>query len=226
MDPFADLATLAALGSESIFRGFLDDQQRFLRLTRRVRQRFEKRDWTGIRHDTVERLGVHSECVARTFDSVQEQLGDRFRDRLVWYEMKAAYTRIILGRDDFELARTFFNSLTRRVFPHVGVDPAIDFVAKDFPLPFAGWEMASARTYSVPRIDEEVVTKVLEDAGFQIPFHDLGGDARILARRINEAVERAFGSGEIDGLDVLRPVLIRNKAAYIVARARRVVFPL
>ncbi|MDH3254082.1 MAG: bifunctional isocitrate dehydrogenase kinase/phosphatase, partial [Acidobacteriota bacterium] len=38
--------------------------------------------------------------------------------------------------------------------------------------------------------------------------------------RIRQAVDETFGSTAIEAIDVLRPVFVRNKAAYIVARAR------
>jgi isocitrate dehydrogenase kinase/phosphatase len=141
--------------------------------------------------------------------------------------LKAEYTRMILGRDDFEIAQSFFNSLTRKVFPHAGVDPAIDYVAEELPLPFYGWEMASARMYAVRRIDAAVVRRILEDAGFRVPFRDLAGDAALAAERLQEGVTAALGSPAIEAVDVLRPVFFRNKGAYVVGRARlgRTVLP-
>ncbi|HEY0553632.1 MAG TPA: bifunctional isocitrate dehydrogenase kinase/phosphatase, partial [Thermoanaerobaculia bacterium] len=124
-------------------------------------------------------------------------------------------------RDDFEIAQTYFNSLTRKVFLHDGVDPAIDFTAEELPLPFQGWEMASARMYAVQRIDAGVVRRILEDAGFRVPFRDIAGDAALAAERLDAGVAAAFGDSRIDALDVLRPVFFRNKGAYVVGRARR-----
>jgi hypothetical protein len=42
--------------------------------------------------------------------------------------MKTAYAELAAARADHELARTFFNSATRRVFATVGIDPEIEFV--------------------------------------------------------------------------------------------------
>lgn len=199
---------------------FDDYHERFRAATRRARERFEAADWRGIREQTVERLELHGRCIARTLEAVAEGLGERVHDRAVWSELKDAYTRSILGRDDFELAQTFFNSLARRVFPHFGVDPAIDYTGRDFPLPYRGWEMASARMYAVHAVDGGVVRRILEDAGFRVPFRDLDLQAAQVAARVQAAVARRFPGGEIEALDVLRPVLVRNKAAYVVGRAR------
>lgn len=216
-----DLASAAARGAEIIHRQFEDHHGGLRALTRRVRRRFEERDWDGIRSDTVEKLDLPSRSVAETVEILQRRPGERFADREVWGAMKEAYTRAILGRDDFEIAQTYFNSVTRKVFPRGGVDPAIDYTADEFPLPFHGWEMASARMYAVRRVDAGVMRRVLEDAGFGVPFRDLAADAALSAERVEEGIAAALGTPEIEALDVLRPVFFRNKGAYLVGRARR-----
>jgi isocitrate dehydrogenase kinase/phosphatase len=215
-----DLATAAARGADTIHWAFDDLHQRVRGVTHRVRQRFERCDWIGIRQDTVDRLGLHGRSIGHTWDALREQLGDRLTERSVWGALKESYHRAILGRNDYELALTFFNSLTRKVFTHVGVDPSIDFVADDIPLPYRGWEMASARMYAVRSVDPLVVRRVLEDAGFRVPFRNLDADAREAAARIGAGLKEAFGGAGIVALDVLRPVFFRNKAAYVIGRAR------
>lgn len=210
-----------ARAAETIHWAFDDYHQRFRSITRRAKKRFERRDWEGVRQDTVERLGLHGQCVRETLGSLQHQLGDDLRDRELWSRLKTVYTRRILGRDDFELAQTFFNSLSRNLLPHVGVDPATDYVSSDFPVPYKGWEMASARMYGAHRVDAAVVRRVLEDAGFGVPFRDLDADTRKVAARIERALVASFGEPSIEALDVVRPIFIRNKAAYVVGRARR-----
>lgn len=201
--------------ADTIHEAFVEHRQRVQAITHRVQQRFESRDWAGIRQDTIERLGLHSLNVDRLCQAMGEQHGKRLKDRSLWNGLKEAYTARIVGRNDFELAQTWFNSLSRRVFGHDGVDPTIDFTSDEFPLPYHGWEMASARMYAVRRVDAWVVRKILEDAGFGVPFLDLERDAALAAERIRQALTE-----EIEALDVLRPIFFRNKGAYIVGRAR------
>ncbi len=213
--------TASAQGADAIHLAFERYRRRFRLLTRRAQDGFEARDWAGIRALTVERLDLRSKRIAATFALLRKQLGERLADKAVWAAMKERYTRAILGRDDFELAQTFFNSLTRKAFAHAGVDPSIDYTSEEFPLPFRGWELASARLYIVRQVDAGVVRRILQDAGFNAPFRDLDGDARLAAERIERGLLEAFRSAEIEALDVLRPVFIRNKGAYVVGRARR-----
>ena len=215
-----DLESSVAHAADTIHWAFDEHRQRVQAITRRVQQRFERRDWAGIRQDTVERLGLNSRGVGRVCEVLGEQLGEHLKDRSLWAGLKEAYAATILGRNDFELAQTWFNSLSRRVFGHDGVDPTIDFTSDELPLPYHGWEMASARMYAVRRVDAGVVRKVLEDAGFRVPFRDLDGDASLAAARIQEALRERFGTEEIEALDMLRPIFFRNKGAYVVGRAR------
>ena len=62
--------------------------------------------------------------------------------------------------------------------------------------------------------------RILEDAGFRVPFRDLEGDAVAAATAIEDSLRQQFGTSEIEALDFLRPVFIRNKGAYLVGRAR------
>lgn len=218
----------AAHAAESVHAAMERQQLQLLEVSLRVRRRFEARDWLGIRQATLERIALPARNIHETVEALAGELGDAIHDHGTWVALKAEYTRMILGRDDFEIAQSFFNSLTRKVFPHAGVDPAIDYVAGEFPLPFSGWEMASARMYAVRGIDTAVVRRIVEDAGFRVRFRDLAGDAARAAERLKEGVIAALGSPAIEAVDVLRPVFFRNKGAYIVGRVRQgqVVMPL
>jgi isocitrate dehydrogenase kinase/phosphatase len=215
-----DLESSVAHAADTIHWAFDEYRQRVQAITRRVQQRFERRDWAGIRQDTVERMALHSRSIGRMCEVLGEQLGEHRTDHPLWAGLKEAYTATILGRNDFELAQTWFNSLSRRVFGHDGVDPTIDFTSDELPLPYHGWEMASARMYAVRRVDAGVVRKIVEDAGFRVPFRDLDGDAALAAGRIRQALQEGFGTEEIEALDMLRPIFFRNKGAYVVGRAR------
>ncbi len=213
-------STTALRAADVIHRSFDDYHHLFRQITGRALERFERGDWEGIRRDTVHRLDLHEKMIGDALEALGRQLGPGISDRSIWEAMKTFYWRGVLGRDDFELAQTFFNSLTRHVFPHDGVDPRIDFTGADFPLPFRGSEMTSARMYAVRRAEREILVRVIEDAGFRAPFEDLERDAALVASRLETRLEESFGASEFEALDVLRPVLVRNKAAYLVGRIR------
>lgn len=220
-NPGVTIAAKAARGADVIVRNFDDYHTRFRAITRRSKQRFERRDWDGIHRDTVKRLDLHPHAVSETLEALRDQLGEALQTKELWSSIKETFSHAILGLDDFELAQTFFNSLRRSVFPDDSVDPRIDYVAGDFPLPYKGWEMASARMYAVRRVDSSVLEKILEDADFRVQFRDLAGDCELATRQLNRRMTEAFDGGWIEAIDVVRPVFVRGKGAYIVGRIRR-----
>jgi isocitrate dehydrogenase kinase/phosphatase len=110
-----DYPSLAAGGAETIQRAFDEHHREMRGVSRRVRRRFEERDWEGIRRDTLEKQEMPSRSVDATIEILRERLGGRLADRQIWAAMKEAYAQAILGRDDFEIAQTYFNSTTASI---------------------------------------------------------------------------------------------------------------
>ncbi|HVS02234.1 MAG TPA: bifunctional isocitrate dehydrogenase kinase/phosphatase [Thermoanaerobaculia bacterium] len=206
----------------SILRdGFDQHQLEFRSLTRRARRHFERRDWQAIRRDTTDRLGLHEKAVAATLWAMAETLGERMQQPQLWATLKDAYGAAIAGRDDEELARTFFNSVGRRALARSGIDPALDFLATEVPLSRGGGELSGAHTYRSPQLDAGLVRTVLADLGFAAPWRDLEADARLAAPRLARGVAEGLGEAPLDAVDVLTAPFIRNKGAYVIGRARR-----
>jgi isocitrate dehydrogenase kinase/phosphatase len=205
---------LANLGARAIHAAFDAYRQRFRAITRHARARFEERDWRGLRLDATERLDLYRQHVDPVVCEVHALLGERVEERLIWAAMKAVYSGLIADRGDWELAETFFNSITRRVFTTVGVDPAIEFVDTDFdtpPVPPAG---PVYRTYQGPLSPLQLVGALLADYRHAAPYADACGDAELAARRMAEHLPADF----VDRAEVLLPVFYRNKGAYLIGR--------
>ena len=204
---------LANLGAQAIHAAFDAYHTRFRAITRRARTRFEQRDWRGLRLDGTDRLDLYRQHVDPLVDNVRALLGERVEERLIWAAMKAVYSGLIADRGDRELAETFFNSITRRVFTTVGVDHAIEFVDTDFDTPPAPPAGPVYRVYHGPTSALELVRAVLADYRHAVPYADEAGDAERAARRLATAVPRP-----IERAEVLRPVFYRNKGAYVIGR--------
>lgn len=212
---------LAPDGARTIHEAFDAYQAAFQHITRGARARFESRDWRGVQQDTVERLELRDRHVGEIVARVRELLGESASDRALWARMKAAYSGLIARRPDWELAETFFNSVCRRIFDTVGVDPKTEYVASDFatPPPSPG-----ERVYSVhPRREgtAALVAAILRHYPFDVPWRDLEGDARLAAAEIEAHLAGQESDVPLDSVEVLRPVFYRNKGAYVVGRMRR-----
>ncbi len=185
----------------------------FRRLTRKARVRFEERDWAGAGRDAVERLELYSESLDQTLRELRELLGPRTRGRTTWRGLKASFQHLIRARADRELAETFFNSVTRRIFSTVGVDADVEFVHLAVPAKPAS-SPGVAELMPKEGSVEELVRAILARQGFSVEWEDLERDSRLVAA----AVEARLGGRRATGLEVARPLFYRGRAAYLVGR--------
>jgi isocitrate dehydrogenase kinase/phosphatase len=125
---------------------------------------------------------------------------------------------MVASRSDRELAETFFNSITRRVFTTVGVDQRIEFVDSDFDEPPPGSAGSIVRTYAGGDLGE-VASAILRDRWFDAPYRDLALDARLVAERIGAELRRlGVAAGATIRAEMVRSPFYRRKGAYLVGR--------
>lgn len=132
--PLTD-SRLASLCAQTAQNAFLDYQERFGAITRRARERFLARDLAGTYADAAERLQLYSSVMDGLTSEIERLMGPRLAEHSVWSAIKAVYSSLIVQGSTWEIAETFFNSLTRRVFATAGVDQSIEFVDTDFDAP-------------------------------------------------------------------------------------------
>jgi isocitrate dehydrogenase kinase/phosphatase len=209
---------LAHAASLEIFDAFTLYQRSFKRIMQCAKGRFEQRDWRGHERDSVARLDLYKRVVDRAVYDTRNLLGQHVRTRGMWAEMRAAFSDLIAGRVDIELAETFFNSITRRIFATVGVDPGIEFVDSDFALPH-DTVCPVTRTYQTEPLPT-LIARALLDLRFRVPFRDLHGDAALTAREIESHLAETWSNPSFDGIDLIADPFYRNKGAYLVGRIR------
>jgi isocitrate dehydrogenase kinase/phosphatase len=192
----------------------------FEEITRRARERFERQDWLGAQADATERLALYRTHVDGAVADVHDILQDAVMERTLWAAMRARHAIGAHQRPDAELAQTFFNSVTRRVFSTVGVDAAIEYLNPFVPALDSSEPPLYDHYYHPAKVDADLVRRMLERFSWSVPWASLERDAAAVARLIAEAVASLPGPGPIE-LDVLRPVFYRNKGAYVVGRIRR-----
>ncbi|GAO03846.1 bifunctional isocitrate dehydrogenase kinase/phosphatase [Anaeromyxobacter sp. PSR-1] len=210
---------LARGAAEAIRAGYEAYQAERARITARARGRFEARDWAGAQRDARERLDLRDGVVHRTVGEVRAELGGAVQDREVWRRAKEAFGALAGARPDFEIAGSFFNSVTRRVFTTVGVDPAIEFLAADAPPPRE--DPPQHRAFPREATTEALLARILRAAPLSAPFEDLARDARLAALELDAHVRGLPDRQPIDAIEVARPVFYRGKGAYLVGRIRR-----
>jgi len=216
--PPPDPASSASAGARRVYSGFVDYFSEFVGLSRRACGRFERRDWVAHQLDSRARLDLYGHGARAVLERLRDLLGDRFDDRKLWTSVKAAYGELLTTERNPELARTFFNSVTRRVFGTVGVDPDIEFAAIELCEPACSVSEEIFARYE-PRGDTaDVILRILEDQRLRVPYRSAKTDAALVAQRIDDVLDRAPGSPILESFEVLRPKFFRNKAAYIIGR--------
>jgi isocitrate dehydrogenase kinase/phosphatase len=108
---------LSDLGAKAIREAFITYRTRFREITRRAQSRFIDRDWQAMRTDAARRLELYREAVDRIEIDIRQLMANRVQDKRIWADIKTAYSARLFSNDDWELAETFFNSTTRRIFP-------------------------------------------------------------------------------------------------------------
>jgi isocitrate dehydrogenase kinase/phosphatase len=208
--------------AEAILAGFEDYQRTFFKITQRARLRFDERDWHGAQHDALERLELYGTVVSQVVGKVGEVLGEKTKDKSTWSEMKTFYSQWIEGRGDFELAETFFNSITRRIFATIGVNQDIEFVDSDFdhhtfsPV----YRIEIYRTYFLQGSLQDLLRNILAGYTFQAPFENLDRDINLAAAFIETHLRRTGEAHSIRMVEFLKPVFYRSTGAYLFGRAR------
>ncbi|HJR40752.1 MAG TPA: bifunctional isocitrate dehydrogenase kinase/phosphatase [Gemmatimonadaceae bacterium] len=189
-------------------------RRRFHELTCLAKRRFETRDWPGAQRDATDRLALYKDYLT----DVRARLADVFGDTPspdVWREVKARYAELVRDTPDGELARTFFNSVTRRFFTVIGVEPDIEFTAGEL-LPPPPSEAPIARVYERERFDAALVREILTACRWDAPFLDLEGDSA----RVADVVRARLRADTPLHLELIEAPFYRNKGVYLVGRIR------
>ncbi|MCA9544795.1 MAG: bifunctional isocitrate dehydrogenase kinase/phosphatase [Myxococcales bacterium] len=207
---------LANQAAQAIHEAFHAHRQQFRALTAQAQACFEARDWSTRQAVALERLNAYRGHLDGLVPTLQATLGERLADRLLWVSAKAVYSGLIEDHQDWDLAETFFNSVTRRVFTTVGVDPLIEFVDTDFDAPpTESDERCCTHYYSGGPAD--LVRHVLLDRPFQTPWVDLTRDARLAGARLAAAAAALGQPPPVEGW-FIEPVFYQGKGAYVVGR--------
>jgi isocitrate dehydrogenase kinase/phosphatase len=208
----------ANVGAQNIFDAFNAYQSQFNTITQRAGRRFEKRDWPGMQADAWERLDLYGSVLRRVTQQIEALLCDRRHDKIIWVSMKAVYSSLIAGNVDWELAETFFNSITRRIFTTIGVDHQIEFVNTDFETPPTEAASAVYRSYQHDGNLAVLFEKILSDYRLRVSFKDICRDTQKVAAKIKAYMRAGQQAAEIQRIEMVTAPFYREKGAYLIGR--------
>jgi isocitrate dehydrogenase kinase/phosphatase len=198
--------------------GFDDYGEAFATITQRACRRFEQRDWQGMRRDTLERLDLYPKMVTETVALLTRHLAHLSLDHPLWAAIKTHYYRLSLLRCDAELAGTFYNSIHRKIFNTVGVDPQLTFID---PPPGHLHQPEHPDLFHLHQggpISPQTLCDILSQYGFKTPFVDLQRDAKICAIRIDQCTQKSRGQDDSLRIEMVKAPFFRGMSAYLVGR--------
>lgn len=213
--PVSD-SRLSNVSAARILEGFDEYMTRFGAFNARAPRRFAQADWRGMQSDAIGRLKVYSRVVSDVVDDIRKLLGPRVDDPLLWVAIKAVYSGLIADRQEWELAETFHNSITRQLFDTVGVDEQIEFVDTDFDSPPSPSVEPVYSIYDRRETTELLVSRILGDFLPDVTFKRMDSDTAAVADRIEQVLVERGGLPVVGRAEVVRSVFYRGQSAYIV----------
>ncbi len=211
---------LARTGSQVILGARERYRAEFLRITARAREHFDRRDWAGAQRDAQARLDLYRLTIIEVVAELQRVLSGELLDLALWKALKASYSDATVDLADEELAETFFNSVTRKVFTTLGVDPALEFVDLDPRRDRYGLGSTVHRHFAVQSSLAQTLVELLQSYSDATALADVERDARLAAARIEAHLEADLEASEVTSIDALEPIFYRGNGAYLVGRMR------
>jgi len=190
----------------------------FRAITRRAPQRFDARDWKASQRDAVERIELYDRYVKETVAALRLALGARAIDRRLWQELRSEFATQIIALSDPEFTKTFFSSISRRLFGTVGVAPDIEFVATDLD-PLADIHSAlGTNTYVNHGSLALLIEDLLGDVRFRSPWRDLDTSIAHVTSEVRSYLRSRDERRAVDRVEVIRAVFYQISRAFIVGR--------
>ena len=210
---------IIAQNAELIFEGFLRYNESFTRITERARRRFEQQDWEGHQQDISERVDFYEKSVRRIVLSLRRNLGPKVNDHKLWNDIRRYYGERLENVPDAGFMKTFFNSITRRIFDTVGIDPELEFISSAPDEGFNPFETLTLNRYPHWGSLSKTFQKILEDFSFKVPYKNIGLDVKAIGQEINRYYHAHLEEfGEFLRFEFIDSAFFQSARAYLIGR--------
>lgn len=203
--------------ADLVHEGFDIFYGEFMRLTRQSRRLFDACAWIRLHEESHRRIDLYQQHVSRTLGTLAPIASAYPQDLGLWTAAHNRYDALVAHRPDAEVARTFFNAITRKIFRTVGVKPQIEFLENDYD-PGVPETPGMYRRFAFREDLVELFLQVLHHPQPALTWLEPRAEAEYLAARLREALVEAWGDVRFDHLDVLGTLFFRVREGYIVGR--------
>lgn len=208
---------LAKKVAYQIISGFDKNFRWYSRITRGAQKRFEEGQWAATQQATKERITIYEQSLSDVVAELYQLIEVHQQDNIFWKALKDAYSLLLDGHPQFELAETFYNSVIGRVFRHKKIDNALMFV-----LPNQCFLPGRDRDKVINSFDPMVTVRQMYESIFKvyrftIPFEDRERDMQHLDDALRQRLNKEQ-LGSVTAVEILKSVFYRGKAAYLIGR--------
>lgn len=202
-----------------ILEGFDDYREHFRQITDGARARFEQAHWQETQQAAAERIALYEVKVSE----VNSRLRGAFEpevllDVQLWPLVKSAYIDLIDLRFDDELSETWYNSIFCSLFSHDLISDGCMFIHTTRPSLRAHERAPQTRSYRPESRLHAVLSAILDDYRFDVPYDDRAGDLRRLEVQLRENLPDWVCKDPELCIELFAAPLFRNKGAYLVGR--------
>jgi len=212
------LSDIEAIAS-TILEAFNKHYRIFLGITQEARGRFISQDWDADTEASRERIHLYSLRVGEAVRTLGESFNLETIDKAVWKSVKLTYVNMLYEHRQPELAETFYNSVftlsfSRRYYnnDNIFVRPALStkYLTGDDPI--------YRSYYPSGENIAATVNEILNSFNIGLPFVDQARDAKCLTEQVQYILKTTREYLDAFQIQVLTPLMYRNKAAYIIGR--------
>ncbi|MGY4024452.1 bifunctional isocitrate dehydrogenase kinase/phosphatase [Aeromonas rivuli] len=206
--------------AETILQRFESFYSRFLDITQGSKSRFEHGDWLGVQLAGRERIRLYDHHVGATTALIRTMMGEQVATQDLLKRVKSAFSDLLPGCANFEVAESFFNSVYRRIFRHRNIRDENLYI---HPFRSRGEHpdlSAQLRIYpgSLAELPHSL-RQLFADYPFTLPYEDKERDIAHICRHLAQSGPAVLRTAPFT-LELLREVFYRNKGAYLVGLVR------
>ena len=203
-----------------IFSAFVKYNDNFIRITKRAKERFEKKDFSGSQKDLIERIALYDKSVTRSRSLVAEVIGSKNANTEIWERLRLVYWKRVSDIPNGEFSKTFFNSVHRDYLRSVGLNPTqvsdtTNIVSKENP----NSKNVDKKDYLVWQNLHKIVTRILGDFKLNSKYADPARDLVYVYNRILSAVENVNSQeDDIRRIEILNSLFFQSGRAFLVGK--------
>ncbi|MGM0589168.1 MAG: bifunctional isocitrate dehydrogenase kinase/phosphatase [Bacteroidota bacterium] len=203
-----------------ILKSYQNYHHRYVEISSKAGDRFSKCQWNRLRTDGAERLGICPAEITSCIVELRSLMGKQVNDKDQWAQIKSVYGEKIPEYEAWEIAKTFFNSITRRLFDGLGVDEYIQFAESDFANPPEHNEETPVDIIPGSESAKSTLKDLIQSARIPgtYPPEQLEADIALLASRLNQRLTKGGGLQHIQQIQYLSALFYRGKRCYLIAR--------